>query len=119
MGLPVLVSTSRECSMVLEEATPSARLAPAQETQLSCVQAANVGVLGADQEDFLEEVPLQADDLEQSEGGQGTNIGGNGGQQPSTPLTSAQPKKRNTQSRGGQSPNTPLMGQYPWSQRVV
>ena len=57
---------------------PSARSAPAK-AQLSCkVQATNVGSLGGDQEDFLEEVPLQAEDLEQSEGGQGTNTGGNG-----------------------------------------
>ena len=74
---------------------PSARSAPAK-AQLSGVQAANVGSLGGDQ-DFLEEVPLQAEDLEQSEGGQGTNTGGNGGQH--APLTDAQPKKRNTQSR--------------------
>ena len=52
---------------------------------------------GGDLEDFLKEVPLQAEDLEQSEGGQGTNTGGNGGQH--APLTDAQPKKRNTQSR--------------------
>ena len=79
---------------------PSARSAPAK-AQLSGVQAANVGSLGGDQEDFLEEVPLQAEDLEQSEGGQGTNIGGNGGQH--APLTDAQPKKRNTQRRTGRA----------------
>lgn len=79
---------------------PSARSAPAK-AQLSCVQAANVGSLGADQEDFLEEVPLQADDLEQSEGGQGANIGGNGGPACSAHQCTAKEKKHPKQ--GGQS----------------
>ena len=44
-----------------------------------CLGALGLREAGGDLEDFLEEVPLQAEDLEQLEGGQGTNIGGNGG----------------------------------------
>lgn len=66
-----------------------------------CLGALGLREAGGDLEDFLEEVPLQAEDLEQSEGGQGTNIGGNGGQH--APLTDAQPKKRNTQRRTGRA----------------
>ena len=96
---------------------PSARSALAK-AQLSCeVQATKVGSLGGDQEDFLEEVPLQAEDLEQSEGGQGTNIGGNGGPACFTCRCTAKEKKHPKQD--GQALNTPFVGQCPWSCRVV
>ena len=44
-----------------------------------CLGALGLREAGGDLEDFLKEVPLQAEDLEQSEGGQGANSGGNGG----------------------------------------